>query len=309
MPGRVGATERPGRGLAFAVAAYGLWGALPLYFVLLAPAGPFEIVGFRILLSLAFCLLLITVTRGWRRFRALLNDRRAVLLMGVAAAFIFVNWQVYVLAALSGHIVEGSLGYFINPLVTVLLGVLVLRERLRPAQWAALGVSVAAIVVLAVGYGAVPWISLVLAFSFGLYGFVKKTAGPRVDAIGGLTLETAWAAPLAVTELVAVAAVSGLVFGTAGAGHTALMLAAGAATATPLLLFAAAARRLSLVLLGLTQYIAPAMQLVVGVVVLGEPMPLERWIGFALVWVALAVLTVDMVVAARGPRRASLEPR
>ncbi len=261
------------------------------------------------LLSLAFCLVLLTVMRGWPRFRALLRDRRAVLLMGLAALLIFINWLVYVVAAVTGHVVEASLGYFINPLMTVLLGVFVLRERLRPAQWVALGLTLVALVVLAVGYGTIPWISLVLALSFGLYGFVKKTAGPRVDAVSGLTLETAWSAPIATVLLVVVATTSGIVFGTAGLLHAALMLTAGAVTAIPLLLFAAAARRLPLVLMGLAQYITPVIQFLLGAVVLGEPMPVERWIGFGLVWLALVVLTVDMVRAGRGPRRASLEPR
>ena len=268
-----------------------------------------EIVGFRILLSLAFCLILVAATRGRRRLRSLLRDRRAVLLLGVASLLILINWLVYIFATLSGHVAEGALGYFINPLVTVLLGVIVLRERLRPAQWVALGISGVAVVVLAIGYGAIPWISLVLAVSFGLYGLVKKTAGSRVDAIGGLTVETAWVTPIAIIGLIVVAASSGLAFGSAGPVHAGLMLAAGAFTATPLLLFAAAARRLPLVLLGLTQYLAPVIQLVIAVAVLGEAMPFERWVGFGLVWLALAVLTVDMVLDQRRPRRASAEPR
>ena len=202
--------------------------------------------------------------------------------------------------------VEAALGYFINPIVTVFLGVLVLRERLNAVQWTAVGISIVAVIVLAVGYGQLPWIALVLAFSFGLYGLIKKRVGPRVDAVSGLTLETAWLAPLAVVLLVIVGATSGLSMGNEGAWHTVLLLAAGAVTAIPLLLFAAASRRLPLIYMGFIQYFAPFIQFLVGVVVLQEPMPLERWIGFGLVWVALVVLTVDLVQNARATRRATL---
>jgi len=295
-------------GFLYAVAAYVLWGVLPLYFLLLLPAGAFEVVAFRILMSLAVCVLLLAVTRGWARFLAILRDRRTMLLMALAAVAIYVNWQVYVFAALDGHVIEASLGYFINPIVTVLLGVLVLRERVRPLQWVALGVATAAIVVIVVGYGAFPWVALVLAFTFGFYGLLKRIVGPRVDALGGLTIETAWLAPLAVVQLVLVGTVGGgLEFGQNGAWHAIALLGAGVATTVPLLLFAAGARRIPLVALGMTQFLAPVLQFLIGWLLLGEAMPLERWIGFALVWIALIVLTTDMVVSARPPRRASLE--
>ncbi|WP_436407384.1 EamA family transporter RarD [Agromyces litoreus] len=296
-------------GLVYAVSAYSLWGFLPVYFLALAPTGPVEIVAWRILLSLVFCAALIAVTRSWHAIRALLRDRRVVLTMGVAGALIFVNWLTYVYAAMSGQVVEAALGYFINPIVTVFLGVLVLRERLTPLQWTAVGISIVAVAVLAFGYGRLPWIALVLAFSFGFYGLIKKRVGPRVDAISGLTLETAWLAPAAAALLVVVASTGGLTMGTVSGWHTTLLLAAGAVTAVPLLLFAAASRRLPLTYMGFIQYFAPFIQFVVGVLVLREPMPLERWIGFALVWVALGVLTFDLVRGARAARRAaSLEP-
>ncbi|WBU39414.1 EamA family transporter RarD [Homoserinibacter sp. YIM 151385] len=291
----------------FAIGAYVLWGFLPVYFVLLSVASAFEIVGWRILFSLVFCALLITATRAWRPLMALARDRRVMLTLAGAGALIYVNWQVYVLASTTGHIVEASLGYFINPIVTVLLGVIVLRERLRRWQWVAVGVSFAAVLVIAIGYGQFPWISLALAGSFGVYGFIKKRVGGRVDAVSGLTLETMWLVPVAVVQLFVVNGVVGLTIASEGAGHTLLLLAAGAVTAVPLLFFAAGARRLSLTVLGLTQYFAPVLQLLVGVVIMHEPMPLERWIGFGLVWIALAILTIDMIVAGRGPRRASLE--
>jgi chloramphenicol-sensitive protein RarD len=292
-------------GLAFAVSAYALWGFLPIYFIALEPAGPIEIVAWRVLLSLVFCAILIAVTRAWRPFAVLLRDRRVVLTMGLAGALIFVNWQTYVFAALSGQVVEAALGYFINPIVTVFLGVLVLRERLNVTQWVAVGISIVAVIVLGVGYGQVPWIALVLAFSFGFYGLIKKRVGPRVDAVAGLTLETAWLAPVAIAQLVFVAMTTGLTMGTVSAWHTTLLLLAGAVTAIPLLLFAAASRRLPLVYMGFIQYFAPFIQFLVGVVVLKEPMPLERWIGFGLVWVALLVLTFDLFRGMRTSRRAT----
>ena len=309
---RVAPVGRPARsehskGLMYAVSAYVLWGLLPLYFLLLIPTTAFEIVAWRVLFSLAFCALLITVTRKWGAMTAVFRKPRVVLTMGLAGVLIYINWQTYVFAAVSGHVVEAALGYFINPIVTIFLGVLVLRERLRLVQWIAVGISVVAVGVLTVGYGSVPWISLILAFSFGTYGLIKKRVGNEVDAVTGLTLETAWLAPIAIIQLIVVAGISGLTIGTISPWHTVGLLAAGVVTAVPLLFFAAAARRLPLTYLGLIQYFAPFLQFLVGVFVLGEAMPAERWLGFGLVWVALVILTVDMVVAGRAPRRASLE--
>jgi len=281
--------------------AYLLWGFLPLYFVALAPTGPWEVVAWRIVLSLAFCALLLAVTRTWGRLRAILRNRRLVLWTIVAGVLIYVNWQVFLIGTLTGHVIEGSLGYFINPIVTVLLGVLVLGERLRLAQWVSIGISGVAVVVIIVAYGSVPWIALTLAASFGLYGLVKKQIGPSVDAISGLTLESLWLMPVAVLQLVIVGATAGLTMGQAGAGHTALLLLAGIFTATPLLFFAAGARRAPLTVVGLLQFAAPVLQFISGAWILGEPMPLERWIGFGLVWVALVVLSVDSLQHARRP--------
>jgi chloramphenicol-sensitive protein RarD len=304
-------TDRPaparefGLGLGYAIAAYGLWGFLPVYFVLLKPAGPFEIVSFRILLALVFCVILLTVTRAWKPFLALARQPRVLGIMTLAGIFIYINWQVFIIAVTGGKVVEGALGYFINPIVTVLLGVVFLRERLRAAQWVAVAISVVAVLVIGIGYGSFPWIALVLAFSFGLYGYIKKRIGAQVDAVSGLTLETAVLAPVAVVQLILVGVTAGIVTGTQGIGHILIISLAGAVTATPLLLFAGAARRLPLTMLGLTQYVAPVLQFVVGVWLLHEEMPLERWIGFALVWVALIVLTVDTLRAGRASRRAS----
>lgn len=284
-------------GLLAAIGAYGLWGLLPVYFIALTPTGPVEIVAWRIVLSLIFCLFLTVATRTLPALRALLNDRRILLLSAAAAVLIAINWHVYVYASLSGFILEAALGYFINPIVTVALGVVFLRERLRPAQWLAIAVSVVAVVVLAVGYGTIPVIALALAFSFGFYGYVKNRMGPKVSAVGGLTLETAWLVPLAIAELAFIASLGTLTFATVGWVHTTLLALAGVVTAIPLLLFAAAARRLPLTVVGFVQYLAPLLQFLFGVIVMREEMPLERWIGFSLVWVALVVLSADAVWA------------
>lgn len=296
------AAERFRSGILSAIGAYTLWGIFPLYFLLMRPAGPFEIIGWRILFSLVFCAVLLTALRAWKPLLAIARQPRLLLFMGLAGVLIYVNWQTYIIGTLSDQVVETSLGYFINPIVTVLLGVLVLRERMRPLQWAAVVISAVAVVVLTVGYGAVPWLSLILAFSFGAYGLVKKYVGPRVDAVSGLTLETAWLAPVAVVQLVIVGAQTGIVFGTVSVLHTVLIALSGVATAVPLLLFASATRRLPLVYVGLSQFIAPVLQFAIGVFVLHEPMPAARWIGFAVVWVALVVLVVDMLRAARNAR-------
>ena len=280
-------------GLLSAAAAYGMWGLLPVYFVALAPSGAVEILAWRIALSLVFCLGILLVLRRVKRTFALLGTRSVLGWSALAAVLIMINWSVYVYASLNEFIVEAALGYFINPLVTVGLGVIVLKETLRPLQWVALGLAVVAVVILAIGYGSFPLISLTLAFSFGVYGFVKNRMGPQVKAVDSLTLETMWLTPIALGLVAWVALGDGLTLGTLGIGHTVLLLCAGAVTSIPLLFFGAAARRLPLSVMGLMQYIAPVMQFLFGAVVMAEPMPLERWVGFGLVWAALVVLSVD----------------
>ena len=288
----------------YAFAAYFLWGFMPLYFLTLAPIGPWEIVVWRILFSLVFCAILLTVTRTWGKLVAILRDRRLVFWTIIAGLLIYVNWQVFLIGILTGHVIEGSLGYFINPIVTVLLGVIVLKERLRLAQWIAIGFAGLAVIVIIVAYGSFPWIALTLAASFGTYGLVKKQIGPQVDAISWLTLESLWLTPIALIQLVVVASTTGLVLGTQGAGPTVLVTLAGVVTAVPLLLFASGARRAPLTVIGLLQFVAPILQFITGAWILQEPMPLERWIGFGLVWVALVVLSVDSVVSSRRSRGA-----
>lgn len=300
-------TGQPGTrrsGLLFAVGAYGLWGAMPLYFLLLAPAGPLEVVAWRILFSLLFCAVILTATRKWGAMLAIARQPRLLFVMGLAGVLIYVNWQVFVFAALNGQVLATSLGYFINPIFTVLLGVIILREPVRALQWVAMGFGAVAIIVLAIGYGEFPWISICLALSFGLYGLIKKQAGVRVDAVSGLTLETLWLVPVASVILVIVGSTSGVTLLTEGVEHFLLLGLAGAVTSVPLLLFAAGARRLPLVLMGMVQYLTPILGFVLGAFVLHEAMPLERWLGFSLVWLAIVLLIVDMVLQARGSRRA-----
>ncbi|MGM7697738.1 EamA family transporter RarD [Microbacterium sp. A84] len=300
-------TQQPA-GVAYAGGAYLLWGVLPLYFLLLVPSGPWEIVAARVLFSFVFCLLLLTITRGWRRIIAIIRQPRLLGWTALAGALIYVNWQVFLIGTLSGNVVETSLGYFINPIATVLLGVFVLHERIRRLQWVAIGIAVIAVVVIIVAYASFPWIALSLTASFGIYGLIKKKIGPAVDAVSGLTLESFWLLPVAVVQLIIVAQTTGITFGTEGAWHTSLMLFAGIATAVPLLLFAAGARRINLTVIGMIQFMTPIMQFLTGVLILHEPMPAERWIGFIIVWIAVLVFVVDLLIAAGRGRRIRLTP-
>ncbi|MGJ0390729.1 EamA family transporter RarD [Microbacterium sp. CGR1] len=294
-------------GVAYAGGAYLLWGVLPLYFLLLAPTGPWEVVAWRVLLSFVFCLLLLTVTRGWTAIGAIIRQPKLLGWTALAGVLIYVNWQVFLLGTLNGHVIETSLGYFINPIATVLLGVFVLKERIRRLQWVAIGIAAVAVIVIVLFYRSFPWIALSLTASFGVYGLIKKKIGPAVDAISGLTLESFWLIPIAVVQLIVVATTTGITMGAHGAWHAVLLAFAGVATAVPLLLFAAGTRRINLTVIGMIQFVTPVMQFVIGAAVLGEPMPLERWLGFVIVWIAIAVFIVDLLLAARRGRR-SVQP-
>jgi chloramphenicol-sensitive protein RarD len=287
------------RGVGFGFGAYFLWGVFPLYFRLLDGSGAFEILMHRVLWSLVSCLVLVTVTRAWGQLRTLTASPRTLLLLGAAAIAIALNWGIYIWAVNAGHVIEASLGYFINPLLTVALGVLVLRERLRVVQWVAVGVGVVAVVVLTVDYGRLPWIALSLAASFATYGLLKNRVGGTVGAVAGLTTETLWLAPFALVAVLVTAARGDSSFTDRAPWQALLLVSTGVVTVIPLLLFAAAARRVPLVTMGLLQYLTPVLQLICGVVVLDENMPLSRWAGFGLVWVALVLLTVDSLRAAR----------
>jgi chloramphenicol-sensitive protein RarD len=283
------------------VGAYLLWGLFPLYWPLLEPASPVEILGHRIVWSLAFLAAVLAVTSGFAWVRQL--GLRAAALLTVAAALVSVNWAVYIYGVNSGHVVETSLGYFINPLVTVVLAMVFLHERLRRRQGLALAVAVVGVLVLTIDYGRVPWIALTLAVTFGLYGLVKKQAG--VDGPQSLAVETAVVVLPASAYLLWLGGTGDGTFTTEGPGHAALLVGAGVVTALPLMLFGAAAVRIRLSTLGLLQYMTPTIQFLIGVAFYGEPMPLSRLAGFALVWIALLILILDALGAARASRMAA----
>ena len=285
--------EERRRGALYGAGAYALWGLFPLYWPLLEPSGSLEVLAHRVLWSLGVVALLLAVLRRGAAVRAALRDGRQVLRLALAAVTVAVNWGTYIYGVSSGQVVETSLGYFINPIVTVLLGVLVLGERLRPVQWAALGLAFVAVLVLSVENGRPPWIALVLAFSFGAYGLLKKTA--RVGAVEGLGIETL-VLLVAAAAFVAFLGIGGDgTFGTEGAGHAGLLALSGLVTAIPLLLFGAAASRVPLTTLGILQYLAPTLQFVLGVTLFDEDMPPAKLLGFVLVWLALALFTSDVV--------------
>ncbi|MEU4471336.1 EamA family transporter RarD [Micromonospora sp. NPDC023888] len=296
-------------GYLYGFGAYLLWGFFPLYFKLLRPAGPLEVLAHRVVWSVVFVALLLAALRNIGFLRALVRRPWAVAGIVAAAALIAVNWGTYIYGVNSDRVVETALGYFINPLVVVLLGVTVLRERLRPAQWLALGIGASAVVVLTVDYGRLPWLALTLAFSFAGYGLVKKRLG--LPAAEGLFVESAVLALPALGYLAWLTSRGQSTFGHVSAGHTALLVLAGAATAIPLLLFAGATNRLPLSGLGMIQYLAPILQLGCGVLIFHEPMPPARLAGFALVWLALIVFTADVVRSSRRtrtPRQPALVP-
>ncbi|EFL34182.1 integral membrane protein [Streptomyces viridochromogenes DSM 40736] len=289
-------------GLLNGFAAYGMWGLVPLFWPLLKPAGAVEILAHRMVWSLVFVGAALLVLRRWAWAGELLRQPRKLGLVTVAATVITINWGLYIWSVNSGHVVEASLGYFINPLVTIAIGVLLLKERLRPVQWAAVGTGCAAVVVLTVGYGRPPWISLALAFSFATYGLVKKKV--NLGGVESLAAETAIQFLPALGYLAWLTSQGGSTFAAEGAGHAALLASAGIVTALPLVCFGAAAIRVPLSTIGLLQYLTPVFQFLLGVLYFHEAMPPERWAGFALVWLALTLLTWDALRTARRASRA-----
>ncbi len=282
----------------FGAGAYLMWGLFPLLMAALKPAGAVEITAHRAVWSLVVCLIAVAIVRGWKRLRTVLTSRRTVLILAAAALVVSINWLAYVYAVVTDHVNSASLGYYINPLFTVALGVIFLGERLTRAQIVAISIAAGAVIVIGVGMGEVPWLSLIMAVSFGLYGLLKKQVGGKVDALTGLTVETMVLAPLGLIAIVFLERAGQTTFGHRGAdglglSHDLLMMSTGLFTAGALLLFAAGARRLPLFVTGLLQYIAPTMMFILAVWHFGEPMPVSRWIGFVLVWIALVILTVD----------------
>ncbi|WP_316526659.1 EamA family transporter RarD [Kitasatospora brasiliensis] len=308
------AQQDSGRGLWYGVAAYGIWGLFPLFWPLLEPSAADDILANRMVWSLVAVVLLLIAQRHWGWIRPVLRQPRRLAMLAGAATVISVNWGVYIWAVNAGHVVETSLGYFITPLVTIAFGVLVLKERLRGGQWAAVGIGAVAVVVLTVALGQLPWIALTLAFSFSTYGLLKKQVG--LSGLESLAAESAFMFPFALGYLVYLE-VSGrgtfghTMAGSYGWGHSGLLMLSGIVTAIPLLFFGAATTRLPLTVLGLLQYLAPVFQFLLGVAVFHESMPPARWAGFALVWAALALLTWDALRQVRADRavRAAAVPQ
>lgn len=284
------------RGLGFGLGAYLIWGFLPLYFILLAGVTAGEIVADRVVWSLVLLICILAIAGRFGKLLAVLRTPRTLGLLAISAALISVNWLIYIWAVQNGHVLASSLGYFLNPLVNVLLGVVVLGERLKRMQMAAVALAAAGVAVLASGAGTGLWISLSLAFSFALYGLVRKIA--PVESLEGLTVETALLTPLALAYMAWLASNDALIFGDA-AGLTALLVLAGAVTAVPLLLFAGAARLLPYSTLGLLQYLAPTLQFLLAITVFGEAMTTAHIVCFALIWLGLALYVFSSV---RKPR-------
>ncbi len=287
--------DRARTGLWYALFAYACWGVVPVYLQLTRGIDGFELIGWRVIASVLVAFALVAMTRGWARMRQVLRSRRDTWTLVLAGHAVLVNWTAFVVGVLSDRVLETSLGYFLNPLVSVVLAVLFLGERLRPLQWAAVGLGAVGVGVMIVGYGEVPWIGLLVASSFGVYGLIKKRVGGSVDALSGFTIETTAALPASLAMMLVAISLHGL---TLGANGTAGILGAagfGIVTAVPLLAFAAATRRIPLTWVAFTQYLAPIMTFLFGAFVMHEPMPLERWIGFALVWASVALVSIDAV--------------
>ncbi|PSK99209.1 chloramphenicol-sensitive protein RarD [Haloactinopolyspora alba] len=286
-------------GIAFAVGAYGLWGLFPLYLKQLSDIGDIEVLAHRIVWSLVFVGLILAVTRGVAAFRRI--GPRGYGLLALAAAVITVNWGTYIWAVSNDKVVDASLGYYINPLVTVLLGVLVLGERMRRDQWVAMAIATAGVTILTVGYGHPPWVALTLACSFGTYGLIKKKVG--AGAVASLGIETSVLFPVALAYLVVLDTGGAASFARTGWTDTLLLAGCGIVTAVPLMLFGAAAVRVPLTVLGPLQYIAPTTLFLLGVLLYDEPVSTTRAVGFVLIWTALAILTIGAIRRARRQAR------
>lgn len=293
-------------GFLLGLGAYVSWGFFPLYWTLLEPSGPVEVLAHRIVWSLAAVGALLLAARRWRALRVVLRTPRTFVFVAVGSVVIAANWLLFVWGVNDGRVVEVSLGYFINPLVTIALGVVVLGERLRRLQWAALAVAFAAVLVLTFDYGAPPWLALALAASFGTYGLMKKKAD--IGAVEGLALETALLVPLAAGFLVFLHTGGGGTFGGAGWPHAVLLAGTGLITVIPLLMFGGAATRVPMATLGLLQYVTPTIQFILGLVVFREDMTPARWIGFTMVWAALLLITTETLAHRRRTRLSMRAP-
>jgi len=286
-------------GLLFGVSAYTLWGLFPIYWPLLKPANPLEIVSHRAVWTLVFCFIILALTKSLKSTLSLLKRPKIVAGLFLGSILISINWIIYIYAANNEHVVEASLGYYINPIVVIATGVIVLKEKMRPLQWLAVGIATLGVALLTIDYGRLPWIALGLALSWGSYGLVKKQLG--LGALEGLSIETLLSSGFYLVYLIWL--------GNSGEGHftysltlTLLLIGGGAVTAIPLLLFNGSTNRLPLTLIGLLQYITPTIQFCIGVWYFHEEMPTARWVGFLIIWVALMSLAIDLVKSSSSSR-------
>ena len=293
--------DQHSRGIIFGVIAYGLWGMFPLYFALLRSVSAPEIVAHRVIWSFLFLIIILSFTKGWSGLWIALRSRGSVGLLAIAAVALSLNWLVYIYSVTTNQLVQGSLGYFINPLVSVALGVVLFRERLRVMQWSAIGLAVIAVVILTLSYGHLPWIGLTLAFSFASYGLIKKYVG--FGAVDSLAIETAVLTPFAIILLLFMESTARGVFVQGGLSISTLLMLLGPVTAVPLLAFGAAATRIPLSMLGVLQYITPLCIFIFGVTVFHESMSPSRWLGFFFIWVALMIFSTDAIRNVRSSTR------
>ena len=293
------------KGLGLGLTAYFIWGSFPLIIAGLATfANPWEIVVWRIVFGFATAVVLISVTRSWGSLAAVFKNKRMLGWIALCSFFIMINWQVYVIGISAGRVVETSLGYFINPLVTVLLAVVFLREKLNLVQWLAVGLGAVAVTVLTIDYGHLPWIALTLAGSFGIYGLAKNKLGGKVSALNSYAIESGALMPVAIIQGAIVASLApGLQIAEHGWQGVAGLAIFGIMTAVPLILFGTAAENLPLSWIGFMQFMTPSIQFVLALTVFQEQMPPARWVGFILVWVALLTLTTDALRRNRANRR------
>jgi chloramphenicol-sensitive protein RarD len=283
-------------GLLFGVSAYSLWGAFPLYWPLLEPANPLEIVSHRAVWTLVFCFIVLTATKALKSTLVTLKRPTVAVKLFLSSLLISINWLVYIWATNNEHVVEASLGYYINPLIIIGFGVIFLKEKMRPLQWAAVAIATLGVLVLTFDYGRLPWIALALAVSWGSYGLIKKQLG--LGALEGLAIETFISSFFYLAYLIYIGNQGTGQFGQSW-GLTALLISAGAVTAIPLLLFNGSTNRLPFTTIGLLQYITPTLQFSIGVWVLNEDMPTARWIGFLIIWAALVALAIDLIRSSR----------
>jgi chloramphenicol-sensitive protein RarD len=281
------------KGIGYGLSAYLIWGSFPLVIAMLSFADPFEIVVWRVIFGFAFGLAVILLTRKFSEYLSVFKQPKQLLWISLAAVVIYINWQVYVYAVADKHVLEASLGYFINPLVTIALATIFLKEKLNVLQWVAVALGAVAVLILTFNYGQPPVIAITLALSFGIYGLAKNRLGGKVSALNSFTVETTLLLPLGIIQLVVLAGMMQIQFGYAGLFPSLGLAAYGVLTAIPLLLFGAAAKRVPLSYIGFMQYLTPTLQFLIGLLVFQEPMPAARWLGFAMVWFALSILSFD----------------